>query len=152
MQNAGNLEQLIERYGNTLLRTASAMLGDVQEAEDVVQETFIKYLEKQPVFESHEHAKAWLLRVTINSCKSRLRSPWRRLRAPLLESYPAPQPQQRRKLRESATRWQQLHSIIDKQTTSFGFRLRISLPRCAPGYARARSHASRDFSSRNWLT
>lgn len=95
MQNAGNLEQLIERYGNTLLRTASAILGDVQEAEDVVQETVIKYLEKQPVFESHEHAKAWLLRVTINSCKSRLRSPWRRLRAPLLESYPAPQPQQR---------------------------------------------------------
>lgn len=95
MQNADDLEKLIQQNGDTLLRTASAILGDAQEAEDVVQETFIKYLEKQPVFEGHEHAKAWLLRVTINSCRSRLRSPWRRLRAPLLETYPAPEPQQR---------------------------------------------------------
>lgn len=95
MQNADDLEKLIQQNGDTLLRTASAILGDAQEAEDVVQDTFIKYLEKQPVFENHEHAKAWLLRVTINSCRSWLRSPWRRLRAPLLESYPAPEPQQR---------------------------------------------------------
>ena len=95
MRNADDLEKLIQQNGDTLLRTASAILGDAQEAEDVVQETFIKYLEKQPVFEGHEHAKAWLLRVTINSCRSRLRSPWRRLRAPLLETYPAPEPQQR---------------------------------------------------------
>ena len=95
MQNADDLEKLIQQNGDTLLRTASAILGDAQEAEDVVQDTFIKYLEKQPVFEGHEHAKAWLLRVTINSCRSRLRSPWRRLRAPLLETYPAPEPQQR---------------------------------------------------------
>ena len=95
MRNADDFEKLIQQNGDTMLRTASAILGDAQEAEDVVQETFIKYLEKQPVFEGHEHAKAWLLRVTINSCRSRLRSPWRRLRAPLLETYPAPEPQQR---------------------------------------------------------
>ena len=55
----------------------------------------MKCLEKHPVFENGEHARAWLLRVAVNRCKSRLRSPWRRLRAPLLESYPAPEPQQR---------------------------------------------------------
>lgn len=95
MQNTEWLEALVEQHGNTLLRAASAILGDVQEAEDVVQETFMKCLEKHPVFENGEHARAWLLRVAVNRCKSRLRSPWRRLRAPLLESYPAPEPQQR---------------------------------------------------------
>ena len=38
----------------------------------------VKLLEKTPVFESDEHRKAWLIRVTVNICRSRLRSPWRR--------------------------------------------------------------------------
>ena len=33
--------------------------------------------------------RAWLLKVTVNGCKSRLRSPWRRRTAPLLDTYPA---------------------------------------------------------------
>lgn len=83
------LEILVEQYENTLYRAALAILGDAHEAEDAVQDTFLKYLEKAPVFESAEHEKAWLLRVTANGCKSRLRSPWRKRTAPLLDSYPA---------------------------------------------------------------
>lgn len=85
------LEQAARTYENTLYRAALAILGDAQEAEDAVQDAFLKYLEKAPAFESPEHEKAWLIRVTVNGCKSRLRSPWRRRSAPLLETYPAPE-------------------------------------------------------------
>lgn len=86
---AGRLEQAVLQYENTLYRTALAVLGDAQEAEDAVQDTFLKYLEKAPAFENSEHEKAWLIRVAVNGCKSRLRSPWRRRSAPLLDTYPA---------------------------------------------------------------
>ena len=83
------LETLLFRYEDTLYRAALAILGDAHEAEDAVQDTFLRCLEKAPDFESPAHEKAWLLRVTVNGCKSRLRSPWRRRTAPLLDTYPA---------------------------------------------------------------
>ena len=70
-------EALVERQGNRLYRAALAVLGDPREAEDAVQDAFVKYLEKQPQFESPDHERAWLLRVAANLCKNRL-SYWRR--------------------------------------------------------------------------
>lgn len=83
------LEETVKTHENALYRAALAILGDSQEAQDAVQDAFLRYLEKAPDFASPEHEKAWLLRVTVNGCKSRLRSPWRRRRSPLLESFPA---------------------------------------------------------------
>ena len=80
------LESLIQIHQNTLYRAALAILGDAHEAEDAVQDAFL--------FESPAHEKAWLLRVTVNGCKSRLRSPWRRRTAPLLDTYPASGPEE----------------------------------------------------------
>lgn len=88
------LEQTVRQYENTLYRAALAILGDVQEAEDAVQDAFLKYLEKAPTFESENHKKAWLIKVAVNGCKSRLRSPWRRRSAPLPESYPVRSPEE----------------------------------------------------------
>lgn len=82
------LEEAVQRYEHVLYRAALAILMDAQEAEDAVQDAFLKYLEKAPAFAGPEHEKAWLIRVTVNACKSRLRSPWRR-RVPLLDTYPA---------------------------------------------------------------
>ena len=87
------LETLIKTHENTLYRAALAILGDAHEAEDAVQDAFLRCLEKGPEFESPAHEKAWLLRVTVNGCKSRLRSPWRRRAAPLLDTYPAAAPE-----------------------------------------------------------
>ena len=89
MNDPDRLEELIRAHQDTLYRAALAILGDAQEAEDAVQDAFLRCWEKAPDFESGEHAKAWLLRVTVNGCKSRLRAPWRRRTAPLLESHPA---------------------------------------------------------------
>ena len=89
MTQSNRLEDVIPAYENTLYRAALAILGDPQEAEDVVQEAFLRLWEKDPAFESPAHQRSWLLKVTVNGCKSRLRAPWRRRTAPLLESYPA---------------------------------------------------------------
>ncbi|HOB87186.1 MAG TPA: RNA polymerase sigma factor [Bacillota bacterium] len=83
------VESFVCRHENSLYRTALAILGSKAEAEDVVQEVFLKYIEKGPSFQSPEHEKAWLIRVAINLCKNRLRSSWWRKTVPLLESYPA---------------------------------------------------------------
>lgn len=91
---SNRLETLLFQYENTLYRAALAILGDAHEAEDAVQDAFLRCLEKDPDFESPAHEKAWLLRVTVNGCKSRLRSPWRRRTAPLLDTYPAAGPEE----------------------------------------------------------
>ena len=94
MDHSNRLEELVTRYENTLFRTALAILGDVPEAEDAVQDAFVRYLEKRPAFRDAGHERAWLLKVTANGCKSRLRAPWRRRTAPLLDAYPAAAPEE----------------------------------------------------------
>ena len=94
MTQSNRLEDVIPAYENTLYRAALAILGDPQDAEDVVQEAFLRLWEKNPEFESPAHQRSWLLKVTVNGCKSRLRAPWRRRTAPLLESYPAADPEE----------------------------------------------------------
>lgn len=84
------LERLIDQYTNTLLRAAAAILGDWYEAEDAVQDTFLRVLEKEPVFREPDHERAWLLTVTANSCKSRLRARRRHPTTQLLGTLPAP--------------------------------------------------------------
>lgn len=63
----------VEQLGDTVYRYAVIHLKSEAEAQDVYQEVFLKLYEKQPEFESMEHAKAWLLRVCINMCKNKLR-------------------------------------------------------------------------------
>ena len=46
-----------------------------------------------------EHEKAWLIRVTVNSCISLMRSPWRKIIFPIPETIPAPEPESRRLIR-----------------------------------------------------
>ena len=85
---------VVVRHENRLYRIALAITGNISDADDIVQEAFLRAYEKAPEFESGEHEKAWLIRVTINLCKSRLRSPWHRRIVPLLDSYPASEPEQ----------------------------------------------------------
>lgn len=90
MDHSDRSEALVTKYENTLFRAALAILGDVQEAEDAVQETYLRYLEKRPEFRDGEHEKAWLLTVTANRCKTTLRARKRHPAVELLDIYPAP--------------------------------------------------------------
>lgn len=83
------IEKFVIKHENKLFRTAVSVMGNRADAEDIVQEVFIKVMEKAPDFASDEHESAWLIRVTINLCRSRLRSAWLRRTEPLLDSYPA---------------------------------------------------------------
>lgn len=65
-------EQLLDRYGNSLLRYAYSYLHNMEDAEEVLQDTLIQFLKTAPVFLSREHEKAWLLRVAANLSKNRL--------------------------------------------------------------------------------
>ena len=90
MTHSNRLEELVTKHENTLYRAALAILGDVQEAEDAVQETYLRYLEKRPELKDENHEKAWLLKVTANRCKSVLRQRSRHPAVELLDVYPAP--------------------------------------------------------------
>lgn len=91
------LEGLITENENRLYRAALAILGDPQEAEDAVQDAFVKYLEKAPA--ELENPAAWLMRVLVNGCKSRLRLAWRRV-TELPDTLPAPFPEEKEELEE----------------------------------------------------
>ena len=82
MDHSDRSEELVTRYENTLFRTALAILGDVPEAEDAVQDTFLRALRAWPGFRGDCAVETWLVRIAINVCKRQLRSPWRLLRAP----------------------------------------------------------------------
>ena len=89
-----SIEILVSTYENKLYRTAIALMKNKADAEEVVQESFIKLFAAQQAFHSLEHEEAWLMRVTINLCKSRLHSSWWKKTVPLLDTYPAQSAQQ----------------------------------------------------------
>ncbi len=72
-QPAKSVEDIINKYGDMLFRLCLVTLGNSHDAEDAVQETFIKYLKKSPEFKNAEHEKAWLITVATNKCKDILR-------------------------------------------------------------------------------
>ena len=95
MGDKNRLEEVVAAYQDTLYRAALAILGDAHEAEDAVQDAFLRWWERAPDFPDAARERAWLLKVTVNGCKSRLRAPWRRRTAPLLDTYPAAEPEER---------------------------------------------------------
>lgn len=74
---------LFERYKDYVYRVAYSMTRHVQEAEEVVQETFLDLLKALPRYRVDGPARfeTWLYRVTANRCKMR----WRRKRPPTVE-------------------------------------------------------------------
>ena len=90
-------ETLVTQNETRLYRAALAILGDPQEAEDAVQDAFVRFLERAP--DNLDNPAAWLMRVLVNGCKSRLRLAWRRV-GPLPEALPTPGPEEREELEE----------------------------------------------------
>lgn len=65
-----NDNRAVEKHFNMVLRLALARVGDKHRADDVVQEVFYRFLKKDRSFESDEHLKAWLIKVTVNCSKN----------------------------------------------------------------------------------
>ena len=80
---------VIEKYFNMIYKLALAETRDVHLAEDVTSDVFLKYMETNKTFETEEHIKAWLLRVTINASRSVFSSSWFKKTVPLEETLEA---------------------------------------------------------------
>ena len=65
-------EEIIDLHGNAILRLALSYLHNKEDAEDILQETLIKFVTVRPNFESEAHRKAWLMRVASNLAKNRI--------------------------------------------------------------------------------
>jgi RNA polymerase sigma factor (sigma-70 family) len=60
--------RIVETYSNTIFKISLVILCNVADAEDAVQNTFLKYITKAPVFRDGEHEKAWFIKVSTNLC------------------------------------------------------------------------------------
>jgi len=72
------LKEIFERQHKRVYRIAMLMLNNVTDAEDAVQNVFLKYIEKGSAFNDIEHENAWFITVTRNYCKDQLKNFWRR--------------------------------------------------------------------------
>lgn len=78
-----NIDETVRRYADMVYRLALLNMKNHSDAEDVFQEVFLKLFRYQENIQSEEHLKAWLIRVTINQCKSVAVSAWSRHNVPL---------------------------------------------------------------------
>lgn len=98
------IEQMIDQYGDDVLRLCLLYLGDRQLAEDAFQITMTKAWRQLHTFRGESGVKTWIMRIAANACKDMLRSGWLRM---LRRSEPeeklfaaaAPDDTQRRELR-----------------------------------------------------
>lgn len=72
------IEDVYQRHVVMLYRVAYSFMKNGADAEDMVQEAFVRLLHSGMTFQSPEHEKAWLIVTVSNLCKSALRSPWQR--------------------------------------------------------------------------
>lgn len=78
MRSEKEVRHAIHLYGDTVRRVCMVYLKNPTDTEDIFQNVFIKYATHSPDFESLEHEKAWIIRVTINECKDFLKSFYKR--------------------------------------------------------------------------
>ena len=84
-------EELLGQYGNSILRFAYSYMHNMEDAEEILQETMLQFLRKRPHFENETHAKAWLLRVAGNRSKNKIAYIRTRAADPLREELVAEQ-------------------------------------------------------------
>ncbi len=84
------IQQAVNEYSSMLFRIAVTHVANLQDAEDMVQSAFLKYIERQPAFVSREHEKAWLIRVVVNLCKNHTHTAWFRRTVELDENIASP--------------------------------------------------------------
>lgn len=73
-----SVQELMERYQNNLFAAAINVCKSKEDAEDVVQDTFLQYHMNKKQFENEQHIRAWLIRVAINKAKNCNHTFWRK--------------------------------------------------------------------------
>ncbi len=69
MRSEAEVSNAVDRYADTVRRICMVHLNNYADTQDIFQSVFLKYLLHSADFESAEHEKAWIIRVTVNACK-----------------------------------------------------------------------------------
>ena len=72
------LEQIFRDYYQLIYRVAFSQVKNHADAEDITQEVFLKIIRHDMRYQSMEHERAWIVRVTVNLCRDLLKSKWHR--------------------------------------------------------------------------
>lgn len=83
LRNNELIENVLNRNSATVYRIAYLRTGNVHDAEDIMQEVFLRFVKSKPTFENAEHEKAWFIRTTVNRTNSFFTSAWKRRVVPL---------------------------------------------------------------------
>ncbi|MGL5820689.1 MAG: sigma-70 family RNA polymerase sigma factor [Sarcina sp.] len=71
-----SIDDVIDKYSNTVYKLAFSRTKNIYDAQDIVQEVFMKVMLLNKNFESEEHLKSLILRITINTSKNLLTTAW----------------------------------------------------------------------------
>lgn len=74
MKSEEEAGRAIEQYADMVRRICMIHLKNYEDAEDIFQTVFLKYVLRSELFDSPEHEKAWIIRVTVNACRDLLKS------------------------------------------------------------------------------
>ena len=70
------VDEAVDKHANMVYRIAFTQMKNKTDADDIFQEVFLKLCRSTVVFETDEHIKAWLIKVTINTCRKSFTSAW----------------------------------------------------------------------------
>jgi len=82
------INKVLEEYSNMVYRLALSQTKNTADAQDVYQEVFLRLISTNTTFESDEHLKAWLIKVTVNCSHKLFSTAWFRHTVPLEEDIP----------------------------------------------------------------
>ncbi len=72
------IDEILREYSDMVYRIALTNTKQKFDADDIFQEVFLAFFQSHVQFESEEHIKYWLIRVTVNFCKKHHRSAWQK--------------------------------------------------------------------------
>ena len=70
---AGDAKRIVDEYASDLFKLCLVMLTNTHDAEDAVQDTLLRYLQRAPDFDTPELERSWLFTVAANRCRDKLR-------------------------------------------------------------------------------
>lgn len=76
---------LVARYQNPLMNFIYRFVGSMDDAADILQETFLRVYHKRHLYETVARFSTWVYTIAGNLAKSELRKPYRRLGVPILQ-------------------------------------------------------------------
>ena len=79
------ISQDLDIYGDMILRLGYSYMKNIHDSEDILQDVLLKLIAQNNVFEDEDHKKAWIITVTRNLCKNKLKSSWFKRRDELVD-------------------------------------------------------------------